>query len=497
MLSGPKVSLISLGCPKNLVDSEVMLGKVAREGFAVGADVEDADVVVVNTCAFIEAAKQESIDAILKVAERKKKGRLAGVVATGCMAQRYPEELRKAIPELDAIVGLTAEDEMGAVIRRVLDALPEASGLRPQASGLGRGSPALKKLPMAKGPARKARAPITIVRDPSRPFGAEVGRLRLTPRHYAYLRVAEGCDHACTFCAIPSFRGRFRSKSEADVLAEARELARDGARELCLIAEDTNQFGQDRRDGSSLATLLPKLAAIDAVRWLRILYAYPAYFPPELVRAIADIPKVAKYLDLPLQHLADQVLRRMRRPSERQTLDLLERLRAEIPGLALRTTLIVGFPGETEADFEKLLHHVERLRFERLGVFCYSPEDGTPAFAMDGAVPKAVAERRRDQVLRAQQRISLETNRALVGREQDVLVEEVGEVDAIGRTYADAPEIDQTVRLTGAGTTPSPEPSPGGRGRSTLAPGDLVRARVTAADVYDLCAEVTAVVGAA
>jgi ribosomal protein S12 methylthiotransferase len=315
--------------------------------------------------------------------------------------------------------------------------------------------------------------PKVIVRDPSRPFGAEVGRLRLTPRHYAYLRVAEGCDHACTFCAIPGFRGRFRSKPEEAILREAAELARDGAREICLIAEDTNQYGQDRRDGTDLAALLGKLAAIEGVEWLRILYAYPAYFPDALVDAIASIEKVVKYLDIPLQHIADPVLKRMNRPGKKRTIELLERLRAKVPGLALRTTFIAGFPGETESDFEELLRFVEGFGFDRMGAFPFSEEDGTPAGSMEGQLDPALREERRNRLMEAQQRVAFAKNQAKLGREVRVIVDEPeGSGRAVARTEHDAPEIDGSIRLWK-------------RGRE-FRPGEILLARVEKAKGYDL-----------
>jgi ribosomal protein S12 methylthiotransferase len=454
LAQGPRVGLVSLGCPKNLVDSEVMLGKIARGATVVSA-LEDADVVVVNTCAFVEAAKQESIDTILEMTELKRQGKLQGVIVTGCLAQRYPQELKKELVGVDAIVGVTAEDEVAGLVAKV--------------------DTRLKKLPMAGGGAARAKAaaPKVVVRDPSRPFGAEVGRLRLTPRHYAYLRVAEGCDHACTFCAIPSFRGRFRSKPGDAILEEARELAADGARELCLIAEDTNQWGQDMGGGASLAALLEQLAEIEPVRWLRILYAYPAYFPDALVRKMAEISKVAKYVDIPLQHIADPVLRRMRRPPKRQTVELLERLRAGIPGLALRTTFICGFPGETERDHEELLRFVEETKFDRLGAFAYSEEDGTPAGGFEDQVPVEVREARRDAVMAAQQKVAFAKAREKVGRRFPVIVDEVeGPGRALARSEWDAPEIDGVVKVWAKGRA--------------FAAGEMLEVEVVKADGYDL-----------
>jgi ribosomal protein S12 methylthiotransferase len=489
--AGGRVGLVSLGCPKNLIDSERMLGQIAA-GNPVVSDLEDADVVVVNTCCFVAEAKQESIDTILEMLERKRRGELQRVIVTGCLAQRYPEELRRELPEVDALVGVTSEDQVAPLIAE----LAPPSGKRST----------LRKLPMARegqqepspeeGLADDRPGPRVFWQDPSRPFEAETSRLRLTPKHYAYVRVAEGCDHACTFCAIPGFRGRFRSKPEAAVLTEALELARDGARELLLIAEDTNQYGMDRRDGTSLARLLPQLAAIDGVAWLRILYAYPAYFSDELIDAIATTPEVCKYIDIPLQHIADPVLRRMRRPSRQQTEALLNKLRERIPGLTLRTTMICGFPGETEADHRELLEFVHSFGFDRLGAFAYSTEDGTVAGSFEEQVPEEVRERRRDEVMVAQQEVAFARNQARIGTSVRCIVDRVEAAEEIkgatgggrgevyhGRTEGDAPEIDGAIRF---------RVSEQAGGASSLQPGALVTVHVTSASGYDLEGEIAA-----
>ncbi|RME76298.1 MAG: 30S ribosomal protein S12 methylthiotransferase RimO [Planctomycetota bacterium] len=452
-----RVGLVSLGCAKNLVDSEVMLGRLAERHELVGR-TEDADVVVINTCAFIEDAKQESIDTILEMTERKQRGELRHVVVTGCLAQRYADELAAQLPEVDLFVGTTAEREIGALLSR-LDAPAQRS--RPRA------------LPMA---ARESERRVHVI-DPSLPYGAETSRLRLTPRHYAYLRVAEGCNHRCTFCAIPSFRGRFRSKPRAAILEEARELVADGARELLLIAEDTNQWGQDLGREDTLAALLADLDRIEGLRWIRLLYTYPAYFDDALIDAIAGLDKVVKYVDMPLQHIADPVLRAMRRPPRARTEALLERLRERIPGLVLRTTFICGFPGETERDHEELLAFVRRFRFERLGAFAYSEEDGTPAATMPGMLDPAERQRRRDELMAAQQEIAFARNEALVGHTFDAMIDRLEAPGvALGRSYGDAPEIDTTVRIHVGDARPQP--------------GDVVRVQVRAARGYDLEAEV-------
>jgi ribosomal protein S12 methylthiotransferase len=467
-----RVGLVSLGCAKNLVDSEMMLGRLADDHELV-ASADDADVVVVNTCAFVEDAKQESIDAILEMTARKGAGKLRHVVVTGCLAQRYADELAREMPEVDAFVGTTAEREIAPILRELAAEAPPVSEPAPAPA-------ASRSLPMAAGKSSPRAGgglppvgPRVRVDDPSLPYGAETARLRLTPRHYAYLRVAEGCNHKCTFCAIPSFRGRFRSKPREAILTEARELAQDGARELLLIAEDTNQWGQDLGPGDSLASLLADLNEVDGVAWLRILYAYPAYFTDELIDAIARLDKVTKYVDMPLQHIADPVLKAMRRPPRKRTEALLHSLRERIPGLVLRTTFIAGFPGETEQDHQELLSFVRDFGFDRMGAFAYSEEDGTPAADMSVMVPVAERERRRRELMAAQQEVAFRRNQARVGQELAAIVDEVEAPGrAIGRTQGDAPEIDGSIRIYA-------------RGRA-FQPGEILRVRVTAAKGYDL-----------
>jgi len=433
-----RIAMITLGCAKNLVDSEVMLGGLLREGYSITEDPRDADVVLVNTCSFIEAAKTESIETILKVARLKETGRLRGLFVTGCMAQRYADDLARELPEVDGIIGFAHYPRLAATIRRLLDSAP---------------------------PNR------IMVGDATVPFQPEWGRKRLTPRHTAFLRVAEGCDHQCTFCAIPGFRGRFRSKPWDDILDEAKRLADSGVREFNLIAEDTNQYGQDVRDGRNLSHLLEALAAVPGVDWIRILYAYPSYFGDDLIEAIAGIPEVCPYIDIPLQHIADPVLKRMRRPSEGMTVNLLEKLRARIPGLALRTTFISGFPGETDSDHRELLAFVESFRFERLGVFAYSTEDGTPAAGFDGMIPEQLRQDRADEIMAAQQEVAFQFAASLIGRTMPVLVDKLEDKAPVGRTPLDAPDVDPVVYL------------PAGQG---VEPGDLVSVEITGSVHYDL-----------
>lgn len=454
-----RVGVISLGCPKNTVDTETLLGRIAEQ-HVVCADPADAEVVVVNTCAFIDQAREESLAVIAEMTRWKAEGRIKGLVVTGCLAQRWGEELHAQHPQVDSVVGMAEYGRINDVLREVLTARDLAEA--------------------AQAPWRTL-----VARDPSFAITAQTGRLRVTPPHYAYLQVSEGCDNACTFCSIPTFRGLFRSKPRAAILEEARELAASGAVELNLISQDTTDWGKDLPGRPGLEDLLRDLAAVDGVRWLRLLYAYPGHVSPGLIAALRELsPRVVPYLDMPIQHVSSPVLKRMgRRHTKEQTVELLERLRAEVPGLVLRTTFICGFPGETEAQFEEVLELVRRFRFERLGAFPYSHEPGTPAgerFPDD--VPQAEKDRRVEAVYAAQAPVAHAHALALVGREVEVLVE--GPADdgqLLGRTPWDAPEIDPHVLL---------DPAPGSPpGVWPPAPGSLVRARVVEAVEYDVRAE--------
>ncbi|MBX3467362.1 MAG: 30S ribosomal protein S12 methylthiotransferase RimO [Planctomycetes bacterium] len=452
-----RVGVISLGCPKNMVDTEVLLGRVAEE-HVICADPADADVVIVNTCGFIDQARDESLAVIREMAELKAAGKLQGLVVAGCLAQRWGDKLREEAPGIDSVLGMAEYGQINTVLKKVLT---------------------------ARDLAERARAPwrTLVADDPTFAVEAQTGRLRVTPPHYAYLQVSEGCDNACTFCSIPTFRGLFRSKPRAAVLAEAEELAASGALELNLISQDTTDWGKDLPgEQAGLAGLLPDLAAVDGVRWLRLLYAYPGHVSDGLIRALRDLqPKVVPYLDMPIQHIDTQMLKRMgRRHTREQTRALLEKLRAEVPGLVLRTTFIVGFPGETEAQFQQLVDFVDEFRFERVGAFPYSHEPDTPAGEhFEDDVPAEVKAERVARLMEAQQPIAFEHARGLVGREVDVLVEgvdaETGKL--VGRTPYDAPEIDPHVRIGG---------------RRKAEPGRLVRAKVTKADGYDVVAELLA-----
>ena len=440
------LSFVSLGCPKNTVDSERMLGLLAQDGYVLVPDSGPADLVIVNTCGFIDAARQESLGVIREMIARKEAGEVRGVVVAGCLAERQREMLLEEVPEVDQIVGVFGREQIVEAADRILGGLHEQRTLFHP-------------------------APIRAQDDRA--------RLRITPRHLAYLKVSEGCDRLCTFCAIPGMRGKHVTKPIELVVDEARELALDGVRELNLVAQDMTYYGVDLYGRPRLAELLRALDEVEGIDWVRVLYNYPAYFTDDLYEALAGSSKVIPYLDMPLQHINDRMLRAMnRRHTRGQTEAILGRLRAAIPGLVLRTTFIVGFPGETEAEFEELLAFVEASRFERLGVFPYSHEPGTPAVRLPDPLPEEVRLDRRDRVMAAQQAIAFDFNRSLVGRRLDVLIDgpaplEVGEGLWSGRTYADAPDVDGLTFVAGA---------------PNLSPGDLVPAEIVAADGYDTVA---------
>ncbi|RMG07633.1 MAG: 30S ribosomal protein S12 methylthiotransferase RimO [Planctomycetota bacterium] len=418
-----RVGVISLGCPKNLVDTEVLLGRVA-ERHVVCADPEDADVVIVNTCGFIDQAREESLEAIAEVTRWKEEGRIRGVVVAGCLAQRWGERLRTEHPGVDSVIGMAEYERIGEVLAAL----------------------------SARDLAQQVQAPwrTLVARDPTFPVGDQGGRLRVTPPHYAYLMVSDGCDNACTFCSIPSFRGLFRSKPREVVLREARELVASGAVELNLISQDLTDWGKDIPGSGGLAGLLEDLAGIEGLRWIRLLYAYPGHVSDRLIAALRDLPQVVPYLDIPIQHISTPVLKRMgRRHTREETVALLERLRAEVPDLVLRTTFICGFPGSTRQHFDELLDFVRAFRFERLGAFPYSVEPGTPAgerFSDD--VPPEEKAARVDELMRVQQEIAFDHAEAQVGKTVDVLVEGTDEAGRlVGRSVHDAPEIDCSVVL--------------------------------------------------
>lgn len=472
-----KIGFVSLGCPKNLVDGEVMLGLARGAGHEITADADSADVLVVNTCAFIDSAKQESIDAVLEMAARKQTGACSRLVVTGCLAERYREELQREIPEIDVVLG-TGD------VPRIVEAL-DGSASEPNA----RQVPANGAVPLrfySKSPGTGGLATAGRTADsgqrravPDYLYDADTPRLLTTPAHFAYIKVAEGCDYTCAFCIIPTLRGAYRSRAADSILREARALAARGVRELLLISQDTTFYGIDRGERGALARLLRQLNAVDGLEWIRLLYLYPTTITDDVLDAMAACDKVCRYIDLPLQHASPSVLKRMRRPGSRRVYDrLLARIRARVPGVTLRTTFIVGFPGETDAEFAELEAFVADTEFDHVGVFTYSHEEGTRAFERPDDVPAAVKRRRRHALMARQKRIAARAQRKRIGQEIRVLVDGPSpehELVLQGRHEGQAPEIDPVVYLTDC------DPA-------ALPPGSLIRVRVVGARGYDLIA---------
>jgi ribosomal protein S12 methylthiotransferase len=449
-MANPRVALVSLGCVKNLVESEVLLGRLADGGFDLCSDPGMADVALINTCGFLADSEKESLEAIDAATALKGKGRLRAVVVAGCLPQRYGPGFEKRLRGVDAVLGISARDD----ILRVCSTLLEK---------------------------RRTGAPLTIVPPPDSRCATDRDRVRLTPRHTAYVRVSEGCDHACAFCVIPRIRGKFRSKPMEEIVSEARELAADGAREINLIAQDTSTYGADLFGKPSLDELLKRLEDIPGLEWVRILYSYPTSVTDRLILEIARNSKVVKYLDLPVQHTREKLLRAMRRGiAEDRQKDLIRKLRDGVPGLVLRTTVLVGFPGETDEDFEGLLEDLRELRFERLGAFAYSREAGSRSDALEGHLPEDVRLKRRERVMIQQQAIAFSLNREMLGREVPVLIDRpLGKGRWEGRTAGDAPEIDPVITLSG----------------NSVREGELARARVTGWSGYDLIGTIGAARG--
>jgi ribosomal protein S12 methylthiotransferase len=437
-------AFVSLGCPKALVDSEKMLGTLALDGYTLVSDPDGADFVVVNTCGFIEQSRAESKSVIREMLQLKRQGRTRGVIVAGCLPERLGGSLLDEMPEIDHVVGVWGRDEIDRVAETLL------AGPRGQEDG-GPGHPPSSILHPHQDPAAREQrelfrpAPIRALDDRA--------RLRITPRHYAYLKISEGCDRTCTFCAIPKMRGKHVTKPIEQVVVEARELAADGVRELILVAQDTTYYGMDLYGEVRLVDLLRELEQVPGIDWLRLMYLYPVNFTDALIDTIASSGRIIPYLDLPLQHINSQVLRRMQRRVNRdKTIELLEKLRSRVPNLVLRTTFIVGFPGETDAQFAELEQFVEETRFQRMGVFTYSPEPGTPAMKLEGHLPDDVKEARRDSLMALQQQIAFDFADSLVGYELDCLIDDqVDDQTWVGRIYADAPEIDATVIVQGEG----------------------------------------------
>jgi len=436
-----KVSVVTLGCEKNLVDSEIMSGLIHQRGFSLVDKPEDATVVIVNTCGFIDAAKEESVNTILNLAELKDTARLKALIVSGCLTQRYKKELMDEMPEIDGIVG-TGD------FHRINDIIDEAL---------------------------RGRKPV-YVGNPVFNYEETMPRLLSTARHTAYVKIAEGCDNACTFCSIPIMRGKFRSRSIESILAEVGSLAAQGVKEISLIAQDSTNYGTDLYDGFKLPELLNRVSEVPGIEWVRLHYAYPGFFTDELIEAIASNPKICNYIDMPLQHSEDGILKRMRRPGrQRDVRELIGKIRSRIPEVALRTSMIVGFPGETEEDFEKLCDFVREMKFDRLGVFAYSQEEDTPANRLPGHLSDEVKQFRANTLMEIQREVAKENAAKYVGRTIDVLVERYdGRSDVyIGRSQYDAPEVDGEVFITNC----------------PVQIGEMSKVRITHAYEYDLSGE--------
>ena len=440
-----KVAVVTLGCPKNQVDSEIMAGFLERD-YNLTEDPYSADVIVVNTCTFIESAKEESIETIFEMAGYKKSGRCRTLIATGCLAQRYGTELMQEIPELDGVLGTGNIDEISTIVQA----------------------------------AAEKRTNLIKAGTPDFLHHERMPRKRSTPGYLAYVKVAEGCDNFCTYCVIPHVRGRFRSRSQESIVREVEEMAAQGVKEIMLMAQDTTSYGQDLGGNFQLPELIRKLAKIEGIEWIRLMYCYPERFTDELIETIRREPKVCSYIDLPLQHADNKILREMnRRGTIEEAEGLIQKLRAAIPDLTLRTTLITGFPGETEQEFETMLEFIQRVQFDRLGVFAYSQEENTPAGKRADQIPVEVREQRRDRIMELQQGISLERQQRFLNRVITVLLEQqLTDGRWLGRTEGDAPEIDGQMYVDGAAE------------QTSFRAGDMIKVRVLEADSYDLIGEV-------
>jgi len=438
-----KAGFISLGCAKNLVDTEIMLGIMQEHGIEITNEPSEADILIVNTCAFIQSAKEESITTVLGMADYKETGRCRSLIVAGCLGQRYGQQLLDEIPEADAIIGTGAWSRIMEVIQETL----------------------------------KGRRLLIAGKDETI-YDAKTPRLRTTPNYTAYIKIAEGCDHRCAFCAIPLIRGSFRSRDMNDIITEAHELAESGVREIVLIAQDSANYGLDQYKKPMLPTLLRELAKVDGISWIRVLYSYPKYFTDELIDVFATEPKVVKYVDLPLQHAHDAVLRSMNRPDTREGVEkLIKKLREHIPGVAIRSTFIVGFPGETDTHYQALRSFVEEQRFDKVGIFTYSEEEDTPAAMMPYKVPEDVMQARYHDLMSLQSKISEEINISLENHEVDVLIEgrdaEQQQI-SVGRSYREAPEVDGQIYI---------------EGDTQSHIGDIVRVRLLQGFTYDIVGE--------
>ena len=444
-----KIGLINLGCPKNQVDSEIMLGLLKDAGFELTSNEEEAEIVVVNTCGFIDAAKEQSVNTLLQLGELKKGGRCKLLIAAGCLPQRYKDELLKEMPEIDAVVGTGSFADVVTICKEFLN----------------------------NKSAVKQHQQIYITEPSNFNYEQHLPRIRISPSHTAFVKIAEGCDHTCTFCIIPVLRGNQRSRTIESIAGEVAQLAKEGVVEINLVAQDSTAYGRDLREPNALARLLRRLVMINDIKWVRLLYTYPGSFTKELIDVMAGEEKVCKYIDMPVQHINDEILRQMHRGHTRESIyRTIETLRKKIPDVVLRTSLIVGFPGETEVQFNELVDFVKDVEFGRLGVFTYSNEEGTEAYSLPDQIPQKVAKKRMDMIMKIQQKISLRKNQRLIGSKQTVLIDGSSQ-DAPylleGRTYGHAPEVDGVVYITDTA-------------KDMPLQGEFVSVEITEAHPYDL-----------
>ena len=468
-----KILFVSLGCDKNLVDSEEMLGDLTRAGYEITDDEEEAEAAVVNTCCFINDAKKESIESILELAQRRTSGQLRALVVTGCLAQRYSEDILREIPEVDAVIGTTAQE----TLLQTLESITGGAAAEAVRSGEKR-----TDTPEEMGDIheyREKNPALVRLNDLKKIPRTDARRVLTTANGFAYLRIAEGCNKHCTYCVIPSIRGPYRSVPMKEVLRTARELADQGVRELILVAQETTIYGTDLYGAKMLPDLLRGLAKIEGIRWIRLLYCYPEEITPELISVMRDEPKILHYIDMPIQHASDEILRRMGRRTNRKELEgIIADLRREIPDICIRTTLITGFPGEVEKDHKTLMSFVKKMKFDRLGVFPYSREEGTPAAKMEAQIPTPVKKKRRKDLMLLQQDIAFKKAKRMKGRTVEAIIEGriVGENVYTARTYMDAPGVDGTLFV---------------ETRRELMSGEFVKVRITGSDQYDLIGEIT------
>jgi len=430
-----KIGVISLGCSKNLVDTEIILGNLARYGFQIVNSAQDADVIIVNTCGFIDTAKQEAVNTILEMSEYRTKGKCQALIVIGCLVERFKDDIMKEIPEVDAVVRIKEYSEIIEIIKGLLKI-------------------------------KKYEKNVLLVDD-------YINRLRSTPPSIAYLKIAEGCDNRCSYCIIPNIRGHYISRKMEDILSEARNLGKQGVKELTVIAQDTTRYGIDIYGEYKLAELLKKLCEVQGIEWIRLMYAYPESVSDEIIDVIANENKICKYIDLPIQHINDRVLKAMnRRTTGKQIRELIKKLRAKVPGIVIRTSVIVGFPGETEEEFNELYEFIKEIKFDRLGTFAYSKEEGTPAAKFKEQLPYKIKKARQSSIMKIQNQISKTVNEQFVGKDTEVLIEGTTTKGSyFGRTYRDAPEIDGFVYI---------------KSKRALIPGEIESARINKATEYDL-----------